>query len=392
MQPRRELGRSEARRPAPSAARCSGFRDPLSLLSRAVSHLRESTRSERVVAWTRRDDGRPYVAAAAYAGEPPAEPEPAEFAALAALPGAAALRAESQGRVREIARRHACAAAVPLAENGEAFAVLLVGGDAGPVRPRTLAELDAAARQLAGPLATARDLARLRDLDHEVRHLDRLAALGGLATEIAHEVRNALVAVKTFLQLQPEGDGSESSSQFRGVVEDELRRMERLLDLVIEHGRPEDEGEAACAPPGAVLDSVAALLRHRAARRGVALEVEAPTGLPDVALGEDALRQVVLNLALNALEVTPAGGSVRLCCAAAGDAVQVAVVDEGPGISDELRARVFEPFYSTHRDRAGGLGLAITRRIVEDAGGVVSVVDGARVGSEFRVRLPAATS
>ena len=373
----------------------SAVRDLQTVLSAAVARLRQTTGSASAVAWALRDDGRPYVAAASFVGEPPAEPDAAAFAAVAALPRAThGVGRDASPALRDLAARIRCIAAVRVTPgDGPALAALLIGGPEPPpdLRPRHLAALDAAARRLEGPLAAALAAGRLRRLDAEVRGLDRLASLGQLAAEIAHEVRNPLVSVKTFLQLLPERrDDPEFLTKFLEVASDELRRMERLLDVVIDHATPpRDQGPGASASVPEVLDSVAELLRHRALKRGVALQSARDPELPEVAIDDDALRQVVLNLALNAIDVSEAGGAVRLGAQAGDGDVTLTVSDAGPGIPEALRAAVFEPFYSTRGERPGGLGLAITRRIVEEAGGAIRVGAGPGGGAEFRVRLPA---
>ena len=107
-----------------------------------------------------------------------------------------------------------------------------------------------------------------------------------------------------------------------------------------------------------------------------------------VAISEDRLRQVVLNLALNALDVSPKGGVVRLSARELAEGVEVRVRDQGPGIAEELRDTLFEPFVSTRRDGPGGLGLAISRRIIEQAGGEIAVRDHPDGGAEFTILLP----
>jgi signal transduction histidine kinase len=360
--------------------------DLQSLLSSAVERLRETTGCEAAAAWTLRTDGEPTVVAASFTGPAPASPDAAAFAAAAELPGATALdEAALPAKLRDLAGRHRFSAAAPIpASDGRPAAILFLRG---AVRPRHLAALDACAQKLATPLGAALALGRLRALDGEIRRLDRLAALGQLAAEIAHEVRNPLVSMKTFLQLLPERrDDPELLTDFLELVKDELRRVERLLDLVMTQARPSQPSPAA--RPGAVLESMAELLRHRALRTGVTLETQLEAVVPAVALDEDALRQVVLNLALNALEVTPDGGTIHLSGRRRGDHVELAVADEGPGIPEALRGAVFEPFFSTRPDRSGGLGLAITRRIVEEAGGRISIEGGEKGGTVFRVQIP----
>ena len=141
-----------------------------------------------------------------------------------------------------IVERHGFTAAAPVTGgNAGAAAVLLLGeaeGDPNWVRPRILAELGAAAQRLRGPAAAALAAGGLAQLDAEVRRLDRLAAIGGLVAEMVHEIRNPLVSVKTFLQLLPERAGDpEFRESFLQVASEEVRRIERLLDAVLQHGR-----------------------------------------------------------------------------------------------------------------------------------------------------------
>jgi signal transduction histidine kinase len=364
-----------------------GVRQDLqNLLAGAVQRLRATTGCDSVVAWAVREDGSPYVAAAVFSGQPPVAPDRDAITTVTALRGAADLSApELPDRVRALEERYACRVLI----GGSSAA--LGGPTRGSVRPRTLAALDGAAQRLAGPLAVAVAAERLSQLDEEVRRVDRLAALGALSAEIAHEVRNPLVSVKTFLQLLPERrDDPEFLTRFFDVVTDEVARMERLLDTVLAHARPQAAVSNPASDSARVIATVVDLLRHRAQARGVAVTSETEAGLPAVAVSEDRLRQVLLNLAMNAIDATPEDGTVRLAARSAGDGVELVVSDEGPGIPEDSRTRVFEPFFSGRSDRPGGLGLAICRRIAEEAGGSIRVADGRTGGAEFCVNLPTA--
>jgi signal transduction histidine kinase len=383
---RRLLGRGTA------AAAPERGHDVQGLLTQALEVLVRDTRSARAAVWVRDAADRAALWAAQGEVAPPSEEA---FALLAGLATATDLGApETPAPCGAFARTSGLSAAAPvLAAEGAPLALLLLGGPEDPpgaVRPRTLAALAGAAARLAGPLAATTALSRLARLDAEVRRLDRLAALGELVAEIVHEIRNPLVSVKTFLQLLPERIAEpEFRDRFREVAAEELRRIERLLDLVLAHARPGTpprEGDAAAL--GGACRSVAQLVAHRAADLGVAVEVlEGDEGLR-VALSADALRQVVLNLVLNALDATPSGGRVRLRLDAADGTAELCVEDEGPGIPEALRERVFEPFFSSKPEAPGGLGLAISRRIVEEAGGRIAAEATAGGGGCFRVSLP----
>jgi signal transduction histidine kinase len=350
--------------------------------------VQEISDATAVVAWTLRKTGEPYVAAAAFTGDPPVNPDAADFRNISTLPGVTRLDGSSD--LIALGRRHRLSVAVPIpSEFGDAVAVLLLGPET--LRPRILGQLKREAHRLQAPIATALAITRVERLDRDVRQLNRLASLGALSSEIAHEIRNPLVSMKTFLQLLPERWGDpEFSDSFLALVADELRRMERLLDVVIEYARP--DGETADHRPAdvsAAIDVNLSLLDHRARKREVKLESKIPDDLPAVALSEDRLRQVLLNLLLNAIDVTSPGGRVVLSAKRVGDSVELIVSDQGPGVPAELRSEIFEPFFSTRTDNPGGLGLAITRQIIREAGGEIRVGDRDAGGAEFAVRLAA---
>jgi signal transduction histidine kinase len=369
--------------------------DLAAVLSRALVALAEATGAERVAAWGPDEAGAPRVLAARVEGAALRPPTPEAWDALESLPGAVDLGATGSARLEALAAEHGFAAAAPLYDaSNRLLAVLLLGGShdlPGKVRPRALAALARAAAQGARPAAAAQAAQRLAQLDVEVQALDRLAAVGGLLAEIVHEIRNPLVSIKTFLHLLGEAEAGETE-EFRGVAIDELRRVERLLEVVMQHARPPAPQRAdAIGELEPALRSVQQLATLRAAARGVRVELLLEEDPPPARIGPDALRQVLLNLTLNAIEASESGGTVRLTAAPCEGGVAIAVEDEGPGVPEPLRERLFEPFFST-KARAGGLGLAITRRLVEEAGGAIHVEDCTPRGARFRVTLPLAGS
>jgi signal transduction histidine kinase len=371
-------------------------RDDLeSLLSAAVSRLSRASGCPRVAAWMRRADGTPRALAATAEAAGPHAPALELFEAVCAQPHAIDLGAAEVPRAAAgHAARLGFAGGVALGRPDPDGPVLLAGGPQdvpGRVRTSTLSALDAEATRLAAPVEAAQAAARLSLLGDEVQRLDALASLGQLVTEIVHEIRNPLVSVKTFLQLLPDrADDPEFRTQFLEVVGEEVRRIERLLALVLDQAHPGPRSaEPGGTAPGPVLAAVVRLLSHRAQERGVVLRVSADAAAP-VPMDRDALHQVVLNLAMNAIDATPPGGCVELLAVAAEGAARIACDDQGPGIPRELRERVFEPFFSTKADRPGGLGLAIARRLVLDSGGTLRVED--RRGGGTRIALAWPTS
>lgn len=364
------------------------------MLARAVVRLAEETGATRVAAWGRDRSGSPAVLAARLEGSALLAPDESALGLLAALAGPLDLGdVHAPAELRALAIEHGLSAVAPVpTHDAEPPAILLVGGgDAlGAVRPRTLAALGAAADRLRAPAAAEAAIQRLGRLDREVQRIDRLAALGSLVAEIVHEIRNPLVSVKTFMQLLPErADDEEFRGEFRQVALEEVRRIERLLNVVLENARTGAPQEGEGADIAASFESLGQLLAFRANDRSISLETDAADTLPRPGLGADALRQVLLNLTLNALDVTPDGGRVYLHASADDRSIAIDVRDEGPGVPAELRERLFEPFFSSKgAERPGGLGLGISRRLVEDAGGRIDILDGDPVGSIFRVTLP----
>ncbi len=263
----------------------------------------------------------------------------------------------------------------------------------GPELGSTRATSRAPLRDKAGTAADAAASKRAR-FEEELARLTRLAHLGELLTETVHEIRNPLVSVKTFLQLLPDNlDDPDFHQNYREHVVDEVRRVERLLDSVMEQARPGEsaaDGDARAAV-GRVIEAIGRLLEKRAHEKQLKLVIDVGADLPEAAIDEDPLRQIVLNLVLNAFAASPAGGCVRLSAAAKGTRLVLTVDDEGPGVPEEERSRLFEPFFSTRTERPGGLGLAVCRRLVDRARGSIAVesAPGPAPGARFRVELPA---
>ncbi|MBI3454251.1 MAG: PAS domain-containing protein [Candidatus Rokubacteria bacterium] len=256
-----------------------------------------------------------------------------------------------------------------------------------------------------GAIAVFNDHSRLKALEEDKRRADRLAAVGALATGIAHEIRNPLVAIKTFAELLPErGDDQEFKSAFAKVAAKEVRRIEALLGrlralAVPAAGRlhPLD----LQVPIAETLD----LIRGEADRRRVQVVTDIEPDLPAV-LGEpDQLKQLFLNLFLNALEAMGTGGTLSVTVRAdrqqsaartpakprrtVAGFVTVRVTDTGPGIPTENLSRVFEPFFTT-KPQGTGLGLAICRGIADAHRAALGAETGpAGVGTAFVIQFPA---
>jgi PAS domain S-box-containing protein len=247
--------------------------------------------------------------------------------------------------------------------------------------------------EVSGAIAVLNDHSRLKALEEDKRRTDRLSALGAMATGIAHEIRNPLVAIKTFAELLPErADDHEFRSTFAKVAVKEIHRIEQLLArlraLAVPSAFPLRPLDLQ-VPLAETLD----LLRGEADRRRVRTVVEIEPDLPPV-LGElDQLKQLFLNLFLNGLEAMTAGGTLTITVRSDRERadrglVTVRVTDTGPGIPREDLSRVFEPFFTT-KSSGTGLGLAICRSIADAHRAALWADPGpAGLGTTFIVQFP----
>jgi len=243
-------------------------------------------------------------------------------------------------------------------------------------------------------------------LYQQMKERDRLAALGEMAAGLAHEIRNPLAAIQGAIQLlmpaspgPPAAGTADGPSEFLEIIRDEVKRLNGVVSQFLDYARP----LRASLAPGDLNEILqkTALLLHADVPPTVQLEVELGPGLPRVACDAEQLRQVFLNLAINAVQAMPAGGTLRIATRLArdevalwrdtprrNDVVEVHFADTGPGIPEEARDHVFVPFYTT-KEKGTGLGLAICQRIVKSHGGSIRVLTAPGGGAEFVIALPA---
>lgn len=265
----------------------------------------------------------------------------------------------------------------------------LLGRDFPPIELTGGADLEHLDRQV-GALGSRIEqvVERLRQREHEVRRAEQLAALGQLAAGMAHEIRNPMTSIKMLIQAARENGPAELPAEDLAVMEREIRRVEQSLQTFLDFARPPKPAKAPTDLTTVIRDTLE-LARGRAVRQRVSTRFEPPANRTVVDADPVQLRQVMVNLVLNALDAMPTGGelSIEIRDEAAG--VEIRVTDSGPGIADEFKTRLFEPFAST-RETGLGLGLVICRRIVEDHGGSIRGENLHGGGARFVVTLPRA--
>jgi two-component system, NtrC family, sensor histidine kinase HydH len=232
-----------------------------------------------------------------------------------------------------------------------------------------------------------------RELGRRAMVAEKLAAVGTMTAGLSHEIRNPLNAASLQLTVLERRVHQLPAKDQRPLLEpltlvrDEIRRLDQLLEDFLQLARPRDYNVERIDLEG-VIGPVIDLLREDADRRGVALERRFADGVA-VRGDEERLRQVMMNLALNALDAAPRGGWVRFITEPAREDVLIAVEDNGPGVPEEIASRIFEPFFTT-KPSGSGLGLPIVHAIVIQHGGTIELKRSEAGGARFELRLPAA--
>jgi signal transduction histidine kinase len=270
--------------------------------------------------------------------------------------------------------------------------------------------------QLVAVMIIARNLEYLSQVQSTIRYSRKLAALGRLSAGVAHEVKNPLNAMMIHLELLRQqfapspgrgGNGRGASArtaasagaiaappvdtaeaiQHVDVIAGEIRRLDEVVQGFLRFSRPEDL-RLQPVRLESLLDEIVPIVRPEAERLGVEMRVEGDA--PDVNADPAMLRQAFLNLALNACQAMPNGGTLRVRCEAASEhRVSVSFIDTGVGIKPEHLQRIFDLYFTT-KDQGSGIGLSMVYRTVQMHDGEIEVQSTPGAGTTFRVLLPRA--
>lgn len=240
-----------------------------------------------------------------------------------------------------------------------------------------------------GMVLQLHDVTASVQMEQQVRRMERFMGLGSLAVGLHHEIKNPLSALSLHVQLleeQFEGrEVEEETREILGVLKTEVSRIAGVLEGFRDYasiGRldrtPVDVEE--------LLSGLAKLLAPQATAANVDFETEAESPLPWVEADRPRLEQVILNLLINAIEAMPHGGRLVLSSAAADDRLVIRIADTGGGIPENLRQRIFDPYFTT-KSSGTGMGLALCEKIVRQHDGVLQV-DSSDQGAVFSISLP----
>ena len=281
--------------------------------------------------------------------------------------------------------------ALPVGAGEGARGLLLLGRAGGaPLTPAERALAAGVADALVQLVESERQAAELRHTRELLGRADRLSALGMLAAGVAHEIRNPLVSVRTFIQLLPERLADEEfRTEFRELALGEIERICALINDLLAFSRPAP-AERKPTDLNELAAQIARLLEAEARRRDVAVAFHAED-LPQVVVDEAQVKQVLMNLLLNALQACGSHGSVEITTRSEEDRGErwctVTVADSGAGIPPEHVEQIFDPFFTT-KDAGSGLGLFIARQIVTEHGGYITTAPRPGGGTAFTIHFP----
>ncbi|HYF62840.1 MAG TPA: PAS domain S-box protein [Herpetosiphonaceae bacterium] len=215
----------------------------------------------------------------------------------------------------------------------------------------------------------------------------RLAAVGKLAASIAHEINNPLYAARNCLYLLEEDlPPAQREGPYMQMARDQLARIAGIIERMRDFYRPM-RGDMAAHDLNQLIEETLALVGFNMRHTTIAMQFTPDRALPPVVCNGDQLRQVFLNLSLNAIEAMNDGGTLAVRTLAQGSFAVIEIADTGIGLAPELKERIFEPFF-TNKPSGTGLGLPLSAHIVTQHGGTIEVESAEGVGTTFRVVLP----
>jgi len=252
--------------------------------------------------------------------------------------------------------------------------------------------LSTLANQTTIAIENARLYDDLRKSKSYIRRADRLASLGTLTAGIAHEIRNPLVAIKTFTQLLPERiDDDEFRNHFLNIASGEVDRISALVTELLEFARP-SEPNFELEDVNDILDGMILLVSTETKSKHIDILKDYASNLSPITIDREQMKQVFLNMLLNAIEATPEKGKIyvktRSYTKPEGEPyIQIEFTDTGCGIRPEYLEDIFIPFFTT-KEKGSGLGLSISNQIVQDHKGYIDVESQMSKGTSFFINLP----
>lgn len=250
-------------------------------------------------------------------------------------------------------------------------------------------------KRFKGAVILIRDLSEIKELQERVHRTEKLAMVGSLSASVAHEIRNPLSSIKGFAQFLGKSfeEGTQQSKYSKMMVK-EVDRINGVVNDLLTFARPMSV-VPSLTDVESLLNHVVSLVTVDAKEKNVEVQYSCSTDLKSVELDENQITQVLLNLLINALNAVDEKGDIKLHAGLinSGKNLIIEVEDDGSGVPNKLKKKIFDPFLTT-REKGTGLGLAIVKKIVDNHGGTISVASpplNKDRGSIFTINLPIAT-
>jgi len=222
-------------------------------------------------------------------------------------------------------------------------------------------------------------------------HAEKMAMVGKLAAGVAHSIRNPMTSIKMrVFSLEKNLELTADRQEDLEVISEEMKHIDNIVQNFLVYSRPSQIKKQKINPSD-IVDMSLRLLHHRLKSQGVEILLERPYPLPDVLGDSDQLKEMLVNLLVNACEAMPKGGRIRIeemvdMLTQMGPVAVIRVSDNGPGIKEAIKPKVFEPFYST-KEEGTGLGLSITRQVIEQHDGLLVMESKEGEGTTFTITL-----
>jgi len=229
------------------------------------------------------------------------------------------------------------------------------------------------------------NLQELEKVNSEKARMERLSALGEMATTVAHETKNPLNAIKIATSYLKDNFHGAILTEFLSIVEEEVSRLNDISTNFLGFSKPEPINLKVC-DINTLVESTVDLIRQEATEKNIEIVALLDKNLPSVPCDYSRIKQALLNLLLNALEASKAGDTVEITTWNEGPLISIIIEDTGKGISSEEMENIFKPFFTT-KTRGSGLGLAIIDRTIKEHGGDIEVESEVGKGTRFTIKL-----
>lgn len=242
----------------------------------------------------------------------------------------------------------------------------------------------------AGLLVRLRDPEATRQISRQLQTADRLSAISGITSGVAHEVKNPLNAIMMHLELarMKLASGNSDLGPQMEIISREILRLDRVVKTFLDFTRPV-ELKLAEIPLDGFLNEIVELARPQAASAHIRLVLHSDTDGAVIRVDRDLVKQALLNILVNAIEAMPQGGDLTVDCSVREEEATIRIADTGPGIPPDLREKIFQLYFTTKKE-GSGIGLAMTFRIVQLHDGAIDFTSEPGKGTTFVLRLPTA--